>query len=60
MARQYIIRKYVMAASAAEAVEKSRKVPIHEVYVDNSWLEKVRNNDFFSTEKSSIPGFGKQ
>lgn len=54
MKRQYIIRKYVMAESAQEAVEKSKRVPIDEVYIDNSWLERNTDNNLFLNDKSNI------
>ena len=57
--QQYIIRKYVMAESATEALRKAKKMPVHEVYVDNTWLEKSMNNEFFRKEKTSVTGFGK-
>lgn len=35
----YIVRKYVMAKSVAEAIKKSHKEPVHEVYVDDEWAK---------------------
>lgn len=59
MKKQYIVQKYVMAESVAEAIKKSKKLPIHEVYIHNSWFEKNPNYNFFEipTEKT---GFAKK
>lgn len=35
--KMYIVRKYVMAESAAQAINKSRNVPVHDVFVDDDW-----------------------
>lgn len=40
MKKQFIVQKYVMADSAAEAIKKSKHIPIHEVYVHGNWFEK--------------------
>lgn len=50
MKKQYVIQKYVMADSVAEALKKSPKTPIHEVYVHSNWFEKNLNNDFYYKE----------
>lgn len=58
--QQYLVQKYVMAESAADAISRSRKLPIHEVFVSSAWLEKVANNEFFRKEQSSIGGFSEK
>lgn len=40
----YIIRKYVMADSAASAILKERKVKPHEVFVDEEWRKNSTDN----------------
>lgn len=55
--QQYIIQKYVLAESLAEAVRKSRKIPIHEVFISNAWFEK-QNSEFYRSDKKSCTGFG--
>ena len=45
--KQYVVSKYVMATSAQDAVNKSRRMPIHEVYVSSGWFEKAANNTFY-------------
>jgi hypothetical protein len=47
------------AHSAAEALEKARKSPVHEVYVHSSWLEKERNFNFFDSPTLAV-GFSKK
>lgn len=56
MKKQYIIQKYVMADSVAEALKKAPKTPIHEVFIHNGWFEKNMNQDFYYTEPR-ITGF---
>ncbi len=41
MKKQFIVQKYVMADSVKEAMEKSKHIPIHEVFVHNNWFEKA-------------------
>ena len=47
MKKQYIVQKFVMADNADEAIAKSKKTPIHEVFLHNNWLAKERNFNFF-------------
>lgn len=35
--KRFIVRKYVMAASAAEAIRKERRVSVDDVWVDDEW-----------------------
>lgn len=58
MKKQYIVQKYVMAESTQEAIKKSKKSPIHEVFVHNAWLEKQSNYAFFPS-KTNKTGFEK-
>lgn len=37
--KQYIVRKYVMAKSASEAIRKEGKVGVDDVWLDDKWLE---------------------
>ena len=55
--QQYVVMKHVMAESAMEAVKKSLRLPVHEVYINNSWFEKVANYEFNRTSSSSVTGF---
>lgn len=54
MKKQYIIQKYVMADSVAEALKKSPKTPIHEVYLHSGWFEKNLNQDFYFKEPKTL------
>lgn len=35
--QQYIIRKYVMASSAIEAIKLEAKAPVSDVWLDDDW-----------------------
>lgn len=37
---RFVIRKYVIARSVAEALKQERKAPVHEVYVSNTQDDK--------------------
>lgn len=54
-----MVQKYVMADSVKEAVEKSKKIPIHEVYVHNQWFERAVGFEFTAPQKSTT-GFTKK
>ena len=56
MKKQYIVQKYVLADSAAEAVAKAKRLPVHEVFLHGGWLEKAANFEFFS-QPQRVPGF---
>ena len=36
----YVVRKYIMATSAASAIRKDRSTPPHDVWVDDDWKTK--------------------
>ena len=33
----YVVRKYIKAQSAAEAIRKERKHPVEDVWIDEEW-----------------------
>lgn len=35
----YIIRKFVRASNAKEALDKDKTAEVNEVYIDNDWLK---------------------
>lgn len=39
--KMFVIRKFVKAASAREALEKEKDVPVDEIYIDEDW-KKIR------------------
>lgn len=41
--KRYIVRKYIMAKSADEAMRKERKVKPDDIYVDDSWIKDNPN-----------------
>lgn len=40
MVKRYIIRKYVYAESAAEAIKADKKSEVDAVFVDEEWLQQ--------------------
>lgn len=38
--KRYIVRTFVMASNAKEAILKAKDLAIDEVYVDDKWLEQ--------------------
>lgn len=39
----YVVKKYVKAVSAAEAIRKERKMPVDDVWVDDEWRKNQRD-----------------
>lgn len=37
--KQFVIRKYVMAKSAAEALKKEKRIPADDCWVSEEWLK---------------------
>lgn len=58
--QQYVVQKYVNAESVAEAILKSKRLPIHEVYIHGGWFEKVGNHEFNRTPVVPVQGFKKR
>lgn len=38
--KMYVVRKYIKAVSAIEAIKKDTKTPVHDVWIDEKWQEK--------------------
>lgn len=38
--KQFIVRKYIMAKSALEAIKKDKMSPVDDVWVDEKWKEE--------------------
>lgn len=36
----YVVRKYIKATSAAQAIRKDKATPVHDVWCDEGWKEK--------------------
>ncbi len=49
--KRYIVRKYIFATSAAEAMRKDKRSPVDEVWVDEKWLEEQTRQIGFTTRK---------
>ena len=37
----YIIKKYIMASSAKEAIRKDKKTDVGDVWIDDKWLQEA-------------------
>lgn len=37
--KMYIVKKYVKAKSAMQAIRKERSIPVHDVWVDDTWAK---------------------
>ena len=35
--KMYIVRKYIMANNASQAIRKDKTTPVHDAWVDNEW-----------------------
>lgn len=35
--KMFIVRKYIKATSAADAIKKEKNTPVHDVWVDEDW-----------------------
>lgn len=60
MKKQFIVQKYVMADSVKEAIEKSRHIPIHEVFIHNQWFDKIANFEYNPAKIAPQVGFTKK
>lgn len=46
MSDLYVIKKYVVAESAEDAIKKEKKYPVSDVWLDEDWkIEKIKNTD---------------
>ena len=36
----YIVRKYIKATNAAQAIRKDKTTPVHDVWISEEWKEK--------------------
>lgn len=43
MEKQFVIRKYVMAKSALDAIKKDKITPVDDVWIDEKWKENNLN-----------------
>lgn len=37
MLKQFVVRKFIMAESASQAIKIESDEPVHDVYVDDGW-----------------------
>lgn len=43
--KRFIVRKYVMAKSAKEAIKREKEVAVADVWIDDAWLNQDANRD---------------
>lgn len=55
--KRYVIRKYIMASSASEALKKERKYKADDVWLDEKWTEQQSRDNApaigFSVERGN-------
>lgn len=39
----FVVRKYIKATDAAQAIRKDKQTPVHDVWVDDEWAKGQRN-----------------
>lgn len=53
--KMFVVRKYIKATCAAQAIKKERKAPVDDVWVDEEWKkgqsEKLADAIGFSTKR---------
>lgn len=54
MKKLYIVRKYIMATSAKDAIKKDKTAPVDDVWADENWLRET------SDKASGNVGFNKR
>lgn len=51
MKKRFIIRKYIIAESAKEALEKEKKIDADECIIDSDWVSENKNFGFSDKKK---------
>jgi len=41
---RYVVRKYIFAKNAAEAIRKERKTAVHDCWIDEDWTKKKQTS----------------
>jgi len=42
--KMFILRKYVKAENAAQAIRREKKIPVHDVWIDDEWRKNQKDN----------------
>lgn len=50
--KRFVIKKYIFAKSAIDAINKDKKTPVDDVWVDEQW-----HREFGTKEPASVMGF---
>lgn len=48
--KRFVVRKYIMASSAADAIKKDKTHPVEDVWVDTTYQDDNRSGIGFRTE----------
>lgn len=52
--KRFVIRKYIMAKSALDAIRKDKQTPVDDCWIDNDWLlENNKREIGFNAEKET-------
>lgn len=43
--KRFIVRKYIMATSASQALTKERKIKADECWIDEKWIEQATKDN---------------
>ena len=58
MKKLFVVKKYIMAESASEAIRKDKQTPVGDVWVHEDWMKKDIEGLFSVNEKPI--GFNKK
>jgi len=48
--KRFIVRKFIMASSASDAIKKDKKCSVDEVFIDSEWLLEHDKKDSMGFE----------
>lgn len=52
---KFVVRKYIMAGSAQEAIRLDKATPVHDVWVDERWMEQEQAAGFVGFHSNDAP-----
>ena len=53
MKKRFIVRKYIMANSALDAIKLDKISPVDDVWIDEDWKKEYKNNMGFKNKRSA-------
>ncbi len=48
--KRFIVRKYIVATSAADAIKKDKTTPVDDVWIDDKWIDENRSFGGFASK----------